>query len=168
MSLSKSNTLTKTYLLLDLGNFCGRNRVKYLLVGTLWERQQSTSDGGVIENATGDQGVLESDGALHVRAAVVDSSCDGKELVVDGPSLLIVLGLTGFEELKEEFGGDTPVTDEHAVDVESGVEEVLVVASQDVGVGSCFSDDWNLSVPSSHVSDTVLHCKSSETFLWNR
>lgn len=122
----------------------------------------------MVENATGDQGVFESDGALHVRAAVVDSSGDGKELVVDGPSLLVVMGLTGVEELKEEFGSDTPVTDEHAVDVESSVEEVLVVASEDVGVGSCFSDDGNLSVPSSHVSDTVLHCKSSEAFLWNR
>lgn len=168
MADRSENELTETYLLLDLGNFCGRNRVKDFFIGTLWERQQSTSDGGVVENAAGDQGVLESNGTLHVRAAVVDCGGDGKKLVVDSPSLLVVLGLTGVEELKEQFGSDTPVTDEHAVNVESGVEEVLVVASEDVGVGSCFSDYGNLSVPSSHVSDTVLHCKSSEAFLWNR
>lgn len=111
----------------------------------------------MFENATGDKGMLESDGALHVRATVVDSGGDGKELIVDSPSLLVVLSFTGVEELKEKFGSDTAVTDEHTVDVESGVEEVFVVASEDVGVGSCLPDDGDLSVPSSHISDTILH-----------
>lgn len=147
----------QTYLLLDLGDFCGRDCLIDLPVGTLGEGQKSTSDGGVFENATGDKGMLESDGALHVRATVVDSGGDGKELIVDSPSLLVVLSFTGVEELKEKFGSDTTVTDEHTVDVESSVEEVFVVASEDVGVGSCLPDDGDLSVPSSHISDTILH-----------
>ena len=118
----------------------------------------------MFEDPTGNQGMLESDGALHVGATVVDSGGDGKELVVDGSSLLVVMSLTGLKERKEKFWSNTTVTDEHAVDVESSVEEVLVVASENVDVGSCLPDDRDLSVPSSHVSDTVLHCKGSGDF----
>ena len=70
------------------------------------------------QDAAGDQGVLEGDGALHVRAAVVDGLGHRQQLVVDGAGGRVVLGLAGLDELDQQLGGDVAVADEQAVDVE--------------------------------------------------
>ena len=128
-----------------------------LLIGSLVEWQQRASDSGVVQDASGDESVLEGDRALHVRASVVHRSGDGQQPVVHLSCLLVVLCLSGVEQLKQRFRGDTAVANEHAVDVEGGVEEVLVVAGEGVDVGTLAPDDGDLTVPSSHVSDAVLH-----------
>jgi hypothetical protein len=115
----------------------------------------------VFQDTSGDKSVFEGDGSLHVRSSVVDGSGDGEESVVNFSSLLVVLSLSSLEKLEKGFGSDTAVTDEHTIDVESSVKEVLVVAGHGVDVGSFTSNDGDLSVPSSHVSDTVLHGKDT-------
>jgi hypothetical protein len=92
-----------------------------------------------------------------MRTSVIYCRSDGKQLVVNSPSFLVVLCFTSIQQLEEGFGGDTSVTDEHTVNIERGVEEVFVVASEYVDVGSLLLDDGNLPIPSSHVSNTVLH-----------
>lgn len=115
----------------------------------------------MFQDTSGDKSVFEGDGSLHVRSSVVDGSGDGEESVVNFSSLLVVLSLSSLEKLEKGFGSDTAVTDEHTIDIESSVEEVLVVAGHGVDVGSFTSNDGDLSVPSSHVSDTVLHGKDT-------
>lgn len=122
----------------------------------------------MLKNTPSDQGVLESNSPLHVRATVVDGSGDREELVVDLAGSRVVLSDTRLEEIEEELGGDVSVTDEQAIDlkvssvllptmrvtyVKHGVEKVLVVASKDVLLGESLADDGDLSVPSAHVPD---------------
>lgn len=132
-----------------------------LLIGTFVEGKKGASNRSVLQDPSGDESMLECDGALHVTSSVVDGGGDGKQSVVDFSSLFVVLCLSSLEELKQSLGSNTSVTDKHTVDVESGVEEVFVVAGHGVDVGSLTSDDGDLSVPSSHVSDTVLHGKDT-------
>ncbi len=47
----------------------------------------------------------------------------------------VVCGLAGGDELDQRLGGDVAVADEQAVDVEHGVQQVLVVAGEDLQVG---------------------------------
>lgn len=128
-----------------------------LLVGTFWQREKGTSDCGVVENTSGNESVLESDCTLHVGSSVVNGSGDWKQLVVDRLGLLVVLSFTSVEQIEQEFWRDTTISNKHTVHLESGVKEILVMTGEDVGLWVLLSDDVDLSVPSSHVSDTVLH-----------
>jgi len=88
---------------------------------------------------------------------VVDSLCHGQKLVVDLTSLGVVLGLSSLDKLKKRLWCNTTVSDKHAVNIESSVEKVLVVAGEDGNVGALASENRDLSVPASHVAHTVLH-----------
>jgi hypothetical protein len=86
---------------------------------------------------------------------VVDVGSDGEELVVNRPGARVVLRDTRLEQLEERLRGDAAVADEHAVNVERGVEEVFVVAGEAVDVGALTADDRDLA---------VLDCQLEETF----
>ena len=109
------------------------------------------------KNAPGDQSMLERNSALHVRAAVVYALGDGKQLVVHGASSLIVLSLAGIDHLKQKLRCNVAVADQHAVDVKCRVQEILIVAGQDLEVRALLADDRDLSVPAAHVAHAVLH-----------
>ena len=125
------------------------------------QRQEGTSNLGVLEDTSGDQGVLQSDGTFHVRSSMVDRFGDREKTVVDLPSAGIVFGLAGFDKLEQGFRRDVSISDEEAIDVKGRVQEVLVVAREDVGIGSSLSNDGDLGVPSAHVTNTVLHGEDS-------
>jgi hypothetical protein len=82
----------------------------------------------------------------HWKKSVVYSSCTG-----------VVSCLASLNHLKERLGCDVAVSDKHTIDIEAGVEEVLVVTCEDSKVGVRALDDGNLNVPSAHVTNTVLH-----------
>lgn len=127
-----------------------------LLGGALGERQERTTNSGVVEYAPSNEGVLESDSALHVRATVIYGRSDGKETVVDLASAWVVFGDASSEKFEEGLGSDTAVPYKHTVDVKHGVQEVFVVACENVLVGEGFADSGDLSVPSAHVADTGM------------
>lgn len=108
--------------------------------------------------------MFESDGVFYVGVMVVDSGGDGKELVVDGLSFFVVMSFIGFKECKEKFWSNIIVIDEYVVDVESSVEEVFVVVSENVDVGLCFFDDRDFLVLLLYVFDIVFYCKGLGDF----
>ena len=99
---------------------------------------------------------LERDGAFHVRAAVVDGLGHREQPVVDGTRGGVVLGLAGRDQLDQRLGGEPAVADQGAVDVEHGVQQVLVVAGEDLQVGVLGAQDGDLGVPAAHVPHAVL------------
>ena len=143
----------------SLGQLRRLDRTVDLLLSTIRQGQQRRPDCGVRKNAPGNKSMLERDGTLHVRAAVVDALGDRKKLVVDGASALVVLGLAGTDQLKQKLGCDVAIADKHAVDIKRGVKEVLVVASEDLQGRALLADNRDLSVPAAHVAHAVLHRK---------
>ena len=61
---------------------------------------------------------------------MVDSLGHRQQPVVDLAGLGVVLGLAGGDQLDQRLGGEAAVADQRAVDVEHGVQQVLVVAGQ--------------------------------------
>jgi len=78
---------------------------------------------------------------------------------VNGSCAGVVFGFTGVDEFEESFGGDVTVADEHTVNVERSVQEILVVACKDVLPWESLPDHGDLGVPSPHIAHTVLHRK---------
>lgn len=128
-----------------------------LLVGSLLQGEEGPSDSSVVEDTSSYQSVFERDSTFHVGSSVVYRRSDREEGVVDLSGFGVVFGDTRIEEIEQELRGNTTVSHKHTVHVESRVEEVLVMACEDVRIRSSFSDDGDLSIPSSHVSNTVLH-----------
>ena len=74
------------------------------------------------------------------------------DLLGGGP----VLRLAGLDELDQQLGGHVAVADEQAVDVHDGVQQVLVVAGEDLQVGVLAAEHRDLGVPAAHVPHPVL------------
>ena len=68
----------------------------------------------------------------------------------------VVLGLAGLDQLDQRFGREAAVADQRAVDVQDGVQQVLVVAGQDLQVGVFTAEHRDLGVPAAHVPHPVL------------
>ena len=88
---------------------------------------------------------------------MVDVGGDRQQAVVQLARLLVVLGLAGSDHLDQRLGCDAAVADQRAVDVEHRVQQVLVVAGQDLQVRALGADDRDLAVPALHVAHAVLH-----------
>lgn len=103
--------------------------------------------------------MLERDGALHMRRSVVDDFRKGHKTVVNLVRLVHIFSETSIEQLLHGFWDDLAITDQVPIALPRGVNEVFVVTRKDGFAGTTFPDDGNLSVPSSHISDTVLQCE---------
>jgi hypothetical protein len=111
----------------------------------------------VVEDAAGHQRPFQRDRAFHVRAAVIDVGGHRQQAVMQRARLDVVLGLAGGDHLDQRLGCDAAIAHQRAVDVEHRVQQVLVVAGQDLQVGALLADDWDLAVPALHVAHAVLH-----------
>lgn len=81
-----------------------------LLLGSVLKREETRAHSCVAQDTAGDESVLESDSALHVRPAVVHGLGDWKEAVVHGARLRVVLGLAGGDELEKSLGGNVTLS----------------------------------------------------------
>jgi hypothetical protein len=86
---------------------------------------------------------------------------DRKKLVVDGPGLLVVLGLSRLDQLNQRLGCDVAVSNQEPVHVKCGMQQILVVSGEDLQFWPLATNDRNLSIPVSHVADTILHRKDA-------
>src|SRR6476620_7719149 len=77
------------------------------IAGAFGQGKQRRPDGGVLQDAAGNEAFLEGDGAFHVRPAVIDVLGHRQEAVVDGAGRGVVLGLAGGDELHQRFGGES-------------------------------------------------------------
>ena len=83
-------------------------RIGDLDVRARLQGQQGRANRRVVEDATGDEAMLERDRAFHVRPAVIDGAGHRQQPVMDGAGPGIVLGLAGGDELDQRLGARPP------------------------------------------------------------
>ncbi len=132
-------------------------RVGDLDIGAGLERKQRRAHGGVLEDAARDETVLERDGPFHMRATVIDARRHRQQPVMDRARLGVVLGLAGRDHVDQGLGSETAIANECAVHVEHRVQQVLVVAGENLQVRALPADHRDLAVPTAHVAHAVLH-----------
>lgn len=98
------------------------------LLRTRLKGQKRRANSGVFQNSASNKTMFECNSALHVRSTVIYALSDRQEPIMDLPCLLIVLGLSGLDELDKRLGGDVSITNQETVDIECSVEKVFVVA----------------------------------------
>ena len=77
---------------------------------------------------------LSATRSFHVRAAVIDGARHRQQPVVDRARLRVVLRLAGSDQLDERLGCETAVADQGAVHVEHRVQQIFVVAGEDLQI----------------------------------
>jgi hypothetical protein len=107
--------------------------------------------------------MLQGNGALHVRSSVINVPRHWQEPVVDCSCAGVVVCFASLDHLQQWLRCDVTISNKHTIDVEAGVEQVLVMAGQDSKIRVLSLDDGNLDIPSAHVAYTILH--SDDTWL---
>jgi len=111
----------------------------------------------VLEDSARNEAMLERNGSFHVRPAMVNRASHRQQPVVDRSGLGVILRLPGGDELDERLGCETAVPHQRAVHVEHRVQQILVMAGEDLQVRTLTPDDRNLRIPPAHIAHAVLH-----------
>ena len=99
---------------------------------------------------------FESRGGFHVRAAMIDASGDRQQAVMDFFRLYIILRLAGNEQLVQQFGGEAAIAHQRAINVKHGVQQIFVMAGQNLQLGLFAAQDRDFDIPAPHVADAIL------------
>ena len=99
---------------------------------------------------------LERDGALHVRATVVDRPGDRHQPLEDGARGRVILRLAGGDEVEQRLGRHVAVADQQAVHVEHRRQQPLVMARRHLQLGVGRFQRRDLDIPALHVAHAVL------------
>src|SRR6516164_1981699 len=122
-------------------------RVGDLNLGARLKRQQGGTNRCVLENPARDEAVLERNRSLHMRPAVIDGAGHREQPVMDRACLRVVLGLAGRDHFNERLGCKTAVAYQRAVHVEHRVQQILVMARQNLEIGTLAANNGNLGIP---------------------
>ena len=84
--------------------------------------------------------MLQRNRSLHMRPAVIHGASHRKQPVVDRPRFGVVLGFAGGNQFDERLGGKAAVAHQGAVDVEHRVQQIFVVAGENLQIGTLTTD----------------------------
>src|SRR6516225_11358996 len=92
-----------------------------------------------------------------MRSAMIDGTSYREQSVMDCARLRVILGFARSDELDQWLRGKTAVPNKGSVHIEHGVQQIFIMAGEDLQVGTLATDDRNFRVPPAHVAHAILH-----------
>src|ERR1700712_1984571 len=107
-----------------------------LLLGTRPKRKKRRANSCVGKYSTSNQSMLECHSPLHMRPSMINTLCDGEELVMDLAGFLVILGFPSLNELDQELGCNIAVTNKESIHIKGSMKKILVVTSKNLKIRS--------------------------------